>query len=259
MTADPIPITLEVCVDSLTSATTAATLGAKRIELNTALELGGLTPSVGLVERVVQALQPLGCMTIAMVRPRPGGFAYNEDELITMQHNIDRLLASGVDGIALGVLKAKGEIDEKACEQLIQPVLNAGREAVCHRAIDLTPDPVKAIGCLISLGFSRVLTSGGKPTAVEGAATIRQMIEHAKGRIEVLPGSGINAINVAQLIRETGCTQVHASLRHAVEEPTGACNPAIRFDSSPPANRGYHQADPHKVKTMMASLNIIGG
>ena len=255
MATDHTPITLEVCVDSLTSAKTAAELGAQRIELNAALELGGLTPSIGLVEQVVTALQPLGCQTIAMVRPRPGGFAYSNDEVTTMQNDIDRLLDAGVDGVAMGVLDRQGEIEEQACQTLIKPVLDASKDAVFHRAIDLTPDAINAIDSLISIGFTRVLTSGGRVTALEGDATIRQMIERAAGRIVVLPGSGINASNAAQLIRETGCTQVHASLREAVEDTSGSHNPAIQFDSPPPANLGYHQADPDKITAMRAAIN----
>lgn len=248
------PITLEVCVDSLASAKIAAANGAQRVELNTALELGGLTPSIGLAEQAVATLADKGCAVIAMVRPRPGGFAYNPDDLAVMQDDIKQLLSVGVTGVALGVLNADGSIDGQANRTLIETVRDAGKEAVFHRAFDLTPDPIDALETLVSLGFSRVLTSGQAPTATQGAATIRKLIEYAAGRIEVLPGSGVTPENVTQLVREAGCDQVHASLRHVVEDPTGLCNPAIRFDSPPPDNGGFYQADTDKVAAMVEAL-----
>lgn len=248
------PITLEVCVDSLASAKTAASCGAQRIELNTALELGGLTPSIGLVEEVMLALKPMKCEVIVMVRPRLGGFAYDRDELIVMQRDIDRMLEAGVDGIALGVLRSNGSIDVDVTQTLIQPVLNAKRQAVFHRAFDLTPDAAEALNTLISLGFHRVLTSGQATTAHQGAAVIRELIAHADGRIQVLPGSGITADSVDQLIRETGCDQIHASLRQVIEDHSGAHRPAIGFDSPPPSEGGFHRADPQKVTAMLRAM-----
>lgn len=252
----PPSITLEVCVDSLTSAKIAADHGAQRVELNTALELGGLTPSIGLVEQTIAALTKTGCVIIAMVRPRPGGFAYTADELATMQRDIKHLLRTGLAGVALGVLTAEGAIDEQANQTLIEPVLSAGKEAVFHRAFDLTPDSIQAIETLISLGFKRVLTSGQAPTAPQGSAVIRQLIHHAAGRIEVLPGSGITPDNADQLIRETGCTQVHASLRRTIAYPSCSRNPVIQFNSPPPANGVFNQADPDKVAAMMDALHV---
>ena len=254
MPMDDPPITLEVCVDSLCSAKLAAENGAQRIELNSALELGGLTPSIGLVEHTLEVLRPTGCALIVMARPRPGGFAYRPDDLAVMQREIDRLLDTGVDGIALGVLKEDGMIDEHAIRALIQPVLSTGKDAVFHRAFDLTPDPIEAMDTLIDLGFTRVLTSGQAPTAVQGTSIIRQLVMHANGRIEVLPGSGINADNAVQLVRETGCNQVHASLRQVVEDRSGSRRPEIRF-SSPPPEHGFQKVDPEKVAAMVEALN----
>ncbi|MEO0476382.1 MAG: copper homeostasis protein CutC [Planctomycetota bacterium] len=247
-------MTLEVCVDSLASARIAAEYGAARIELNSALELGGLTPSVGLVEQVVACLGPLRCQVIAMVRPRPGGFAYNGDELTVMQRDIDHLVNAGVDGIALGVLASDSSVDVSANRNLFKPIAAAGKDLVFHRAFDLTPDPIASLDCLIELGFTRVLTSGQAPTAMEGAAVIRRLIEHAQGRIEVLPGSGVTTANVATLLNATGCKQVHATLRQLLDDPSGSLRPAIQFSSLPPKNGAYSQADPDKIKAMVAAL-----
>jgi copper homeostasis protein len=251
------PITLEVCVDSLTSAAIAAKAGAQRIELNAALELGGLTPSVGVVEQTILALRPMGCHIIAMVRPRPGGFAYNAGELAVMQVDIDRLLDMGVDGVALGVLDQKGKINEQANQSLIEPVLHAGKQVVFHRAFDLTPDPIGALDSLIQLGFTRVLTSGQAATAPQGIDMIRQLIVHAADRIQILPGCGINPENATQLIRATRCDQIHASLRGTRKDPTGSMNPAIRFNSTAADEGSYQQADSEKIAAMMRVLHAF--
>lgn len=250
-------IALEVCVDSLSSGLIAARRGAARIEINSALTLGGLSCSIGFCQEAVGQIKPLGCAIIAMVRPRPGGFVYEADELAVMQRDIDALLQLGVDGVALGVLTPTGEIDIEMISRLIEPVLGQGRQAVFHRAFDLTPNAGDALEALIGLGFTRVLTSGQAPTAMQGAETIRNLIEQANRRIEVLPGSGITSSNVVQLVRETGCDQVHASLRRVVGHQSSAAQPKIQFNSEPPADGGYHQADPDKITDMMATLDRL--
>lgn len=247
-------ITLEVCVDSLASAQIAANTGAQRIELNAALALGGLTPSIGLTEQCMALVKPQVCEVIAMVRPRPSGFTYNSQELSVMGYDVDRLIAAGVDGIALGVLNPDGTIDEQANLRLIKPILKAGKQAVFHRAFDLTPDPTVALESLIAVGFHRVLTSGQAATAIDGAGVIRQLIQRAAGRIEVLPGSGITAENAGALIRQTGCTQVHASLRTKQEDITASRNPEIQFNSTSVDENSYDQTDASKVKAMMQVL-----
>lgn len=245
---------LEVCIASLRDAVVAAQAGATRVELNSAIELGGLTPSPALTELVLEATQSSGCRVIAMVRPRPGGFAYSDEELRVMRRNIAFLLDLGVDGVAFGALHAGGSVDAQACRKLIAPVLDAGREAVFHRAFDLTPDPAEALQMLVSLGFHRVLTSGGKPTAIEGAAVIRGMIEQANGRIEVLPGGGIRPHNVAELVSATRCTQVHASLRSMHHDASTYANPTLRFSAVGNGESQYAVTDGQQVAEMIQVL-----
>ncbi|MFN3168605.1 MAG: copper homeostasis protein CutC [Phycisphaeraceae bacterium] len=250
-------IALEVCVASLRDAAVSASAGAARVELNSALELGGLTPSPALVELVVETAQSLRCEVIAMLRPRPGGFDYDEHDLRVMQRNIALLLQLGVDGVAFGVLHRGGTIHAQACRELIAPVHNAGRQAVFHRAFDLTPDPFVAIDTLIQLGFQRVLTSGQQPTAPEGAGLIGELIQHADRRIEVLPGSGIRPDNVTQLVKQTGCTQVHASLSTEIPDGSGSANPVLRFDATPARGMNYRATDGRQVEAMVAALKGI--
>ena len=251
------PVTLEVCIDSLASGLIAAEHGAVRVEVNSALELGGLTASIGLIETVMQEVKPIGCSVIAMVRPRPGGFVYGRGELTVMQRDIEALIRAGVDGVALGVLEPSGIIDAEAMKRLIEPVLSAGREAVFHRAFDLTPSPYDALEKLFDLNITRLLTSGQAPNAAQGAALIQALIKQADGRVEVLPGSGITADNVASLVRETGCNQVHASLSRVVDDVSGMTPPAIEFASRPPKHPGYRQADPGKVAAVIRALQVI--
>jgi copper homeostasis protein len=256
MTPNHRPITLEVCVDSLASAKTAARCGAHRIELNAALELGGLTPSIGLTQQTIHALRDSGCRVIAMVRPRLGGFVYNADDIATMRSDIAALLALGVDGIAFGVLHSDGRINRSANAALIEPILDAGKQAVFHRAFDVTPEPIAALETLIALRFARVLTSGQSPSASQGVHIIRQLIEHAEGRIEVLPGGGIKADNAATLIEATGCDQIHGSFRRSILDPTGALKPGIAFASPPPDRGGYRVADATALDALAATLGL---
>lgn len=250
-------IILEICVASLRDAVVSAEAGATRLELNSALELGGLTPSPALAELVIEAAQSTRCKVIAMVRPRPGGFDYDSADLRVMQRNIALLLQLGVDGVAFGVLHPGGSINAQACRELIAPIHDAGREAVFHRAFDLTPDPTAALESLIHLGFVRVLTSGHRPSAIEGAPIIQSLIQQAGRRIEVLPGGGIGPDNVQQLIRQTGCTQVHASLATERIDQSGDANPAINFNATPMAGMNYRATDAKQVSSMVRAIAAL--
>jgi copper homeostasis protein len=215
---------LEVAIASVTDAVTAQSGGADRVELNTALSLGGLTPSLGLVEEVRRAISlPL----IVMARPRPAGFCYDAEDVRVMQRDIDLLLAHGADGIAFGVLTATGEIDRDRCRQIVRQV--GDRQAVFHRAFDVTPDPFVALKQLIDLGVRRIMTSGQEENAVKGASCIAELIRRSASRIEVLPAGGINPATVAEVLARTGCDQVHASLRKDSEDRSTAARPHVRF------------------------------
>lgn len=229
-----------------------------RVELNSALELGGLTPSQGLVELTLDALKPYPCKVIAMVRPRSGGFDYVDSDLRVMQREIDHLIALGVDGIAFGVLNPGGTIAVEVCQALIEPLHVAGCEAVFHRAFDLTPEPKEALEMLIKIGFDRVLTSGQASSAIDGAGVIQALIKQAADRIEVLPGGGVRPHNVAELVAMTGCTQVHASLRCEEADASTSANPGLSFNSTPPPDAMYSATDGSKVTLMVDALQSLG-
>jgi copper homeostasis protein len=210
-------ILIEVAVGGVEGARVAHECGADRLELNAGLELGGLTPSLGALLEV-RGATPLP--VVAMVRPRAGGFAYSADEFRTMERDAELMLEHGADALALGVLTADGAIDLERCRGLIRRV-GPGREVVFHRAFDRVRDPHGALEQLIDLGVRRVLTSGQRASAAEGAELIRGLIERAAGRIEVLPGGGIRAGNVAEVVARTGAGQIHGSFSARRSDPAG--------------------------------------
>ena len=243
---------LELCVASLDDALVAEQGGADRIELNSALSLGGLTPSLGLLSAVRAAISlPI----IAMIRPRAGGFHYRSGEFICMQRDVDLTLSHGAEGIAFGILDEDGNIDLPRCRQIMRQA--AGRPVVFHRAFDVVPDPAIALEQLIDLGIARVLTSGGAETAIAGAETIRRLREQAAGRIEILPGSGIRPHNVAALLAITGCEQIHASLSALGYDRSTQARPEIRFAVDPPPADRYRATDGQAVNAMRQALDAI--
>ncbi len=207
---------LEVCVASVQDAIEAVAGGADRLELNAALELGGLTPTAGQLTEVKQvAAVPI----IVMVRPRGAGFCYSPAELRVMLRDAESLLESGADGIAVGVLTEGGRPAEDVCRQLVR--LAGARQIVFHRAFDAVKDPRQALGQLSELGFTRVMTSGQAPSAWEGAGRIATWQEEFGAVLELLPAAGVNPDNAAQLLRRTGCHQLHGSFRKFLSDHAG--------------------------------------
>jgi copper homeostasis protein len=232
--SQPRPTLLEVCVASVDDALAAQAGGAGRLELNTALALGGLTPSLGALLEVKRAV---ALPVVAMLRPRPGGFAYSDSDFAIMRRDLDLLLAHGADGVACGVLHDDGTIDERRCRALVEQA--GAAQAVFHRAFDVTPDPLAALEQLIALGFRRVLTSGQQENAYNGAALIAELVRRAAGRIEILPAGGVNRFTAADILTRTGCDQVHASLRQPRLDPSTRSRPDISFGPGikPPEGR----------------------
>jgi len=231
---NPIPI-LEIAANSLASAWAAQQGGASRVELCAALELGGVTPSSGTILRVRERLSiPLH----VLVRPRGGDFVYSHDEHMTMLADIAHCAAAGCDGVVVGALNESGDVDVERCRELIAAA-GGMLDLTFHRAIDVCRDPARALEEIIALGFHRVLSSGGAPSAVAGAANLRRMVEQASGRIAVMPGAGITAGNVAALLKETGAQEFHASakraqssrMRHAPADALGMGGGEIRSEA----------------------------
>jgi copper homeostasis protein len=244
-------VLLEVCVASVEDALAAQEGGAARLELSPALALGGLTPSLGLLIEVTQAVS---LPVIALARPRAGGFCYSSTEFRTLRRDVDLLLSHGANGIAFGILFADGTIDRDRCRELVRQV--GEDKAVFHRAFDMTPDPFAALETLVDLGVKRVLTSGQEATAAKGAALIAELVRRAAGRIEVLPGGGINRAMVAEVVRRTGCNQVHASLRGQRVDRSALARPQVVFGKGD-RNDCYDVTDREAVTELCEFLRMI--
>lgn len=202
-------VLLEVCIDSFASAQAAKLGGADRLEVCSALAVGGTTPSFGLVEQCVAEVQ---LPVMMMIRPHDGGFVLDDDHLDTMITDIEVAKSLGVQGVVFGALTADRHLDLDATRALMDAADDL--EVTFHRAFDLVVDPVHVLGQLEELGVHRILTSGQKRTAMEGASLLRQLVETSKQALKqtsLLAGSGVNAQNAQALVQQTGVREVHAS------------------------------------------------
>lgn len=222
----PEPITLEVCVDSPAGLAAAVAGGADRIELCSALDIGGLTPGVGLLRVAAACPVPM----VAMIRPRGGDFRFDDAETELMLHEIDAVAAAGLQGVVLGASLPDGQLDAATLARLVRRAAGHGLRCTLHRAIDLCPDPAQAVGVAIHLGFERILTSGGARSAPEGLAGLERCFKAAAGRITIMPGAGINADNVHLLRARLPLTDVHASCSEPLPAPAPLVA-ALGFDA----------------------------
>lgn len=187
-------MTIEVCAYSLESCINAQAGGAGRIELCGGLGEGGTTPSAGLIELVRQHID---IDIFVMIRPRGGDFVYDIFEEEIMRKDIDLAKKLGANGVVLGILTNDGQVDVARTKSLVDYA--KPMKVTFHRAFDLTPDPIKALKAVIETGAERILTSGQKPTAVEGISLLEQLSKEAGNSIEIMAGAGVNHDNAAQL------------------------------------------------------------
>lgn len=202
---------LEICAGSVESAIAARDGGAQRIELCAALEVGGVTPSAGLI---AEARKIDGLTLNVIIRPRGGDFLYNEYEAACMEQDIRTCKQLGVDGVVIGALTADGDIDTVLCKRLIAAA--KGMSITFHRAFDMCRAPKKALEELIAMGCDRVLTSGQAATAEAGIPLLKELVQQAGRRIIIMPGCGVNSNNAAAILSATGATEIHASARKSV-------------------------------------------
>jgi copper homeostasis protein len=197
---------LEICAYNIQSCLVAERAGAGRIELCADPDVGGTTPSYGLIK---YALEHLSIPVFPMIRQRGGDFVYDAHELAIMKQDIITCRDLGCKGIATGILLADGTIDVENMTELVR--IAYPMEVTCHKAFDRTPDAAQALEAVIAAGCSRVLTSGLRATAVDGAAALAQLQVQAAGRITIMPGGGVRSSNIAQLVTETGAAEYHSS------------------------------------------------
>lgn len=201
---------IEICAGSAEDVMTACRFPIDRIELNSALELGGLTPSLSVFRFAKQHTSlPIMCM----VRPRAAGFIYSETEFEIMRSDAELMLENGADGIVFGFLNPDHTVDETRTAVLAELAHAHDCQAVFHRAFDQTADPFAAAEALIRCSIDRVLTSGQKDTAPEGAPLIAELIRRYEPSLSILPGAGINAETILAVKQETGSRQFHMTAK----------------------------------------------
>ena len=245
-------ILVEVCCGSADDVIEAKKAGADRVELNSDLFHGGLTPTVG---SLLVAKRETGMKIMTMIRPREGGFCYTEAEFAVAIEDAKQLLANGSDGLVFGFLHTDGTIDVERTAILAKLAHSAGKEAVFHRAIDVVPDWKQALNLLIDLNITRVLTSGQEADVSNGTETVREMIRYAAGRIQILPGAGITARNYQRIVAETGTDQIHLAAHRSVADTSVLNNRSIFYGGClyPPEDR-FNMIDKEYISGIVTGL-----
>ena len=235
----------EVCAGSVQDCINAQLGGADRVELNSALYLGGLTPSLAML-RLVKEKTSL--KVICMDRPRAAGFCYDDVEIETMFEDAKILLENGADGISFGFLNSDATINVTETKKMVELIHQYQKEAVFHRAFDCVDDPMHAIKQLIDCGVDRILTSGLQPTALQGSSVIAKLQSEFGNQIELLAGSGINANNIRTLKEQTGIHQFHGSCKEWCKDPTTTVGNV---------SYAYHESDDYDCVSLEKVKSII--
>src|SRR5580658_3125845 len=218
---------LEICAFNLPAALAAQEAGADRIEFCAGPEEGGLTSSAGLIRMAREKLQ---IPVYPIIRPREGDFLYSEEEFSVMLRDVELCRGLGCDGVVIGMLLADGRVDEVRCGRLVETAYPMG--VTFHRAFDRAADPFVALETIIRMGCERILTSGQRPVAMEGAELLRELVREADERIVIMPGSGVRASNIAELAAKTGAVEFHTTARVALPSRMEFVNSAMQEDLS---------------------------
>ncbi|WP_160711918.1 copper homeostasis protein CutC [Chitinophaga solisilvae] len=219
---------LEICAGSVASCIAAEEGGADRIELCDNLLEGGTTPSYATIavarEKVKIELYPI-------IRPRGGDFLYSDLEFEVMKKDIELCKQLGCNGVVIGILTADGRVDKQRCKELVDLAWPMG--VTFHRAFDMTDNPFEALEDIIAIGCERILTSGARNTAVEGASLLKDLVIRADNRIILMAGSGVRASNIAALIKDTGVTEFHTSAKAYEDSHMVYRNPNVSMGGIP--------------------------
>ena len=235
------PYTFEICAVNIQSAFAAESAGAQRIELCSALDVGGLTPSPGLILSAVRDLQ---ISVNVLIRPREGDFCYNDEEFKIMLDDIRFCREAGANGVVVGALNARGQLDLPKLEAMRREA--EGIEIAHHRAFDFSADPEAALEQLIELGYSRVLSSGQSNSAFEGRFLLQKLVKQASGRISIMPGAGIDASNIKEIAVTSGANEFHFTGKVKIDPSNG--NAIQGLDA------WYWQSDVDKIRTIINAV-----
>lgn len=241
---------LEICAGSVESAIAARDGGATRIELCAALEIGGTTPSAGLI---AEARKIEGIVLNVIIRPRGGDFLYNEHEAACMEQDIRTCRQLGADGVVIGALTTEGDIDTALCKRLIDAA--KGMSITFHRAFDMCRDPKRALEELIAIGCDRVLTSGQAATAEAGLPLLKELVQQAAGRISIMPGCGVNSGNAARILQATGAVEIHASARKSVGSGMLFRHSGVSMGTPGSDEYARKETDTNEVKLIVRSIS----
>ncbi len=240
-----MPRILEVCIDKIADAEAAVEAGAHRLELCASLNEGGLTPSAGSL----LAYSQINCAASVMIRPRAGNFVYTTKEIDIMMDDIKYVKSLGFYGVVFGTLTPDNELDTRAMRRLMS--VSGGLSVTLHRAFDFIEDQYQALEQAISLGIDRILTSGGRNTAIEGMNVLEVLVGKAEEGIQIMPGSGITPTNIVELMKIDGINEYHASCKSKVVVENN--NSAISLGTGNALSE--FQTDSRKVKACIAALN----
>ena len=240
---------IEVCCSSVEDAILAEKAGAHRVELNSSIALGGITPSIGTIKNTIKSIH---IPVMVMIRPREGGFCYSDYELESMEEDIYRALEAGAQGIVFGALNADGTINIKACKKFMNIIGN--KESVFHRAFDVVKDPYCAIEQLIELNVNRILTKGQKNTVEEGAGLLKKLMDDNGDNIEILTG-GVRPHNVEWMIKEMKFNQLHLAGFKKEIDLSLSHHPDVYFGSPlNPEESSYDKANYNYLKDMCEKI-----
>jgi copper homeostasis protein len=240
-------ITVEICVGDLDSALEAERGGADRVELCDNLAVGGTTPGPGTI---AVACGRLKVPVHVMVRPRGGDFLHSESELAAMRLDIEAAKSLGASGVVFGLLTAEATVDRERTARLVE--LARPMSVTFHKAFDQTRDPFEALDTLIELGIDRVLASGCRPSALEGAGVLAGLVARAAGRIAVLAGGRLGLENLRRVVELTGVTEVHLGSA-ACRKWASPMNPSPRDGS----DTSWDGVDATAVRAIMETVDGI--
>lgn len=237
---------IEIATSDFITTRSAVQGGADRIELCANLAEGGTTPSAGMIR---QCRESFDVLLYPIIRPRGGDFLYTEEEFQIMLHDVKLCRELGCDGVVIGMLLADGRIDLPRTARLVEAAYPLG--VTFHRAFDRCLDPFNALEQLIEVGCERILTSGQKPAAPDGVELIAQLNKAAGHRITIMPGSGVRVDNVRQLADQTGCTELHSSLRRKTKSRMDFIHPGFASSEESYMNNSI---DPEEVAQLKRAL-----
>ncbi|CCG56438.1 copper homeostasis protein CutC [Brachyspira pilosicoli] len=241
---------IEICVDSVESCINAEKGGADRLELCGNMFEGGTTPSYGVLQL---AREMVSKPIYAMVRPRGGDFCYNDIEFEIMKREIKLMKELKIDGIVFGILTKEGKVDKERCSKLLD--LWGTNKATFHRAIDVSSNLNEACEDIISLGFERILTSGGEANVMSGIIKLKELVEKYNDKIIIMPGSGINERNIEYINDTIKANEYHMTANKTVESVMQYRNENVFMGASlRPPEFSVKYTDENKVKNIKSKI-----